>query len=292
MSAGLGCGTISTGRAITNLTGPTGDAICNAFSPDGRLLAVGSADHTVRLWELAAFKPFRVLTNDNTVQLISFSSDSRILVIAPQEADTIPAHESRTRALTGEPTFWDVNTGRKLPGVPQAGTECTAVACSHRGTDVALGYANGMVQLWDFKDYRKRAEFKKHSQSIWTVAFSGDDLRLASGGADGDVIVYDLAEPRASEAMKDHTSRVWSVAFAPDGKSLASGSADGTIKLWNVATHHVALTLRDQSEHLGAISSIAFSPDGNLLVDCGADDVRLWSAAPVTESSNAHASSQ
>jgi WD40 repeat protein len=90
---------VATGRVLHRVAGHAGDVNALAFSPDGRWLATGGADRTVRLWDLAAGAATRVLRGHlDRVQAVAFSPDGRRVA---------------SGATDGTLRLWDVDTGQE-----------------------------------------------------------------------------------------------------------------------------------------------------------------------------------
>jgi len=250
------------------LLGHTARVTSVAFSPDGKTLASGSSDHTVRLWDVATGRQIgRPLAGHlGAVSSVAFSPDGKTLA---------------SGSFDNTVRLWDVATGRQI-GRPLAGHlgAVSSVAFSPDGTTLASGCDNGTVRLWDVASRRQIGRLLVgHLVAVWSVAFSPDGTTLASGSDDGTVRLWDVATGRQiGRPLAGHLGAVFSVAFSPDGTTLASGNYDHTVRLWDVATRRQIGT--PLAGHLDWVDSVAFSPDGKTLAS-GSNDhtVRLWDVA-------------
>lgn len=294
----------------------TKDVMAVAYSPDGRWVASGSADTTIKIWEAETGRVRLTLKGHlGAVRCLAFSPDGRHLAsgasdntVKVWDAETgrlvtdFRKHDKEVESLAfsadgrrvgsrdvGSARVWDAETGRELIELATAfGGIRTAFSPDFRR--IAIGLKSGNVQVYDLETGRELFVTRRvrSISSTWdwanSVAYSPDGRRIVCGGMAGDLCVWD-AETGApvlalEEAHRNGMSGVV-VAFSPDGRRIASGAFDNIIKIRDTESGRELLTLKG---HHSAIVSLAFSPDGRRLVS-GSDDMtaKVWDLDPNRE---------
>jgi WD40 repeat protein/serine/threonine protein kinase len=244
--------------------GLTAEVLSVAFSPNGGLLAAGSKDQTVGLWDVASGAHIHPLVGHGAgVRSIAFSPDGKSLVSADYD---------------GSVRLWDLNASKEIRLFKgQRGAE-PRVAISPDGQLLAYcsGGQNHSIIVWQIASGEAIAVLKGHQKPVVSIAFSPDGKLLASGSWDATVRLWDAQNGEVRAQLQGHDGRVFAVAFSPDGKQLASGSEDKFIRLWDVATGKEVRRL----ECATIILTVAFSPDGKTLAaGCFEDTVHCWDLA-------------
>ena len=239
----------------TTLEGHTNLVKSISFSPDGRMLASGSHDSTVRLWNVRTGREVQSLWSD-VVNSISFSPDGRMLA---------SGHYDSTVRL------WDIRTGREVRKFIGHTDWFITVSFSPDGRTLASGGGGDLtVRLWDVLTGKQLQVLRGHTGWVNSVSFNPDGRTLASSGDEGTIYLWDVSTCQRLKTLAKQTRGVW---FSPDGRILASGSGGLNIHLWDTLTgNHQVLR-----GHTSWINSISFSPDGLTLVSVSDDrTVRLW----------------
>ncbi len=294
----------------TYLRGHAGSVRSVALSADGKILASGSADNTIILWNAITHQPLGLpLTGHaGSVWSVALSPDGKILASGSGD-NTVMLWDVTTRQPLGSPLrghtgsvvsvalsgdgrilasgsedgtiiLWDTVTRQPL-GSPLTGHAgpVRSVTLSADGKTLVSGGADKTILLWDVATRQSLGSpFIGHSGPVRSIALSSDGTMLASGSKDSTIIVWDVAtrQPIGSPFI-GHNGTVLSIALSADGKTLASGSGDNTIRLWDLTTHQPLgspLTV-----HTSAVFSVALSGDGKTLASGSEDStILLWDA--------------
>ena len=241
-----------------------------AFSPDGKILAAGTFDGTVQLWNVATRRQIGLPLASGTGEVLSvaFSPDGKILATGNSGDGTVrlwnvATHQQIGAPLTGrqntgyEPVafspdgkilastnpdgavrLWNVATHQELgsPLYPGGSSDLLeAVAFSPHGKILATGSYDGYLQLWDVATQR---EIGGRHRRLRFGCFGGVQPGRRHPGyrhPGGDHATVGRSHPAADRCpLTADSRRISSVAFSPDGKILATSSYAGTVRLWNV----------------------------------------------------------
>jgi hypothetical protein len=170
-----------------------GDVLSLAFSPDGKLFALGDSTGKVRILQIGDYQPLITLEGHTSwVWSVMFSSDGK--TIASGSADSTVK-------------IWNIHTGQVLFTLRGHLNQVCSVAFNSQGNFLASGSHDRSVRLWDVTTGQALQTLKGHTSDIWCVNFSPDGQILASGSQDCTIILWDIPKYR-TKACKRVQKRV------------------------------------------------------------------------------------
>ncbi len=231
-----------------------------AFSPDGTTIVAGLFDQTVQLWRVSDVKLLKTF-NGHTNWVWS-------VAFSPDGQSVASASNDGTIRI------WQVHEDAVPLVISRGAQSVRAIAFSPNGQLIAAGLSNGDIHLWRTSDGTLVQTMKGHTDWVRCLAFSPDGKLLATGGFDKTIRLWNVADGVLVHTLEGHTASVLSMAFSADGTLLASGSEDRTIHLWRVSD---GSQLQVFSGHTDFVFTVAFSPDGKMVASGSKDSsVRVW----------------
>jgi WD40 repeat protein len=248
-----------TGKLLRTFPGHKHIHMALAFSPDGRRLASGSYDGTVRVWDVEGGKELQNFRVEKEIAwAIAFSPDLRWAASGDQATRTIH--------------LWDLDTGKEWKPLPRGGGGGIRLAFSPDSRTLLEAGGIASLFLWDVASGERRATIRT-TNPAWSLAFAPDGRRLAVGvlvasrrmakaePSRGPVELFDLPTQTSLATLQGHDGSVYGVAFSPDGRTLVSASADTTALLWDVSSSHASRAALTAEQRAACWDDLAESAD-------------------------------
>jgi WD40 repeat protein len=291
---------VSSAKPVATLSANSGAVWSVAFAADGKSIAMGVEDGSVRIWDIASQSVTATLSAHRAnIWSMRYSPDGTMLATAGDdgfiklwqlpETEPIESFES-TNSVRGVAFAKDSHTlftcGKEggvrcwKMGFKKAAIEKTqhgavlAIALSPDNETVATAGSDKIVRLWNANTLSTKLLLEGHTGPIYGLAYSPDGTRLASSGWDKSVRIWNTASGQPVQTWTAHSGDVWSVAYSPDGTKLATGGSEGAVKIWDVTTGKLISTFLG---HENAVHTVAFNRDGTDVASGGRDGaVRIW----------------
>jgi WD40 repeat protein len=286
---------VATGRVIFS---PRSGGLSAAFSANGKLLAVGTPEGPVLVFDLGSGRRLHMLrgSGPDEITSIAFSSDGKRVLAASAYGKVRIWNERTGRLLrvlipggrvemayfnpggtlvataSGDAArLWRWRTGRQRAVLRHSGAVHSA-RFSHDGKLVVTA-GDTTARLWDAATGASVAVLRGHGDAVLDASFSRDDRLVVTASADTTARVWSIRPAEGQSVLVGHRKGVYDASFSPDGSRILTASGDGTARIWNVQTGSQVA----KSDRKIFVGDARYLPNGRSVVLGTAGAVEIWS---------------
>ncbi len=282
-----------------------GVVVSLAFNTDGRLLAVGTTENVVRLFNATSGGEVSAEVGQKSwVTSIAFSPDGRLGAFGSKDGavrlfdaasgrslNALTGHAGLVKSLAFSPdsrllasasfdgsVLVQPANGDAAPRTINGfAGKATGVAFAPDGRALLAASSDRSVRVFDTQTWSETRALRGPTDveaPSEVAAFSADAKSLATSNGDKTVQLRDLSTDNGTRVFESYSSGVYATAFSPDRRWFAAAGKDRTVRVWEIRTGRKVRTL---AGHAGWVTSLAFSPDSSLLASASLDGrVKLW----------------
>ena len=254
-----------------------------SYSPDGRRIASGSSDGTVRVWDAESSESLVVFRgHEDSVTSVSYSPDGRRVASGSEDCTV---------------RVWDAASGHELFTYREHVAAVTSVSYSPDGRRITSGSRDRTIRIWNAQGEDELVALKEFQYAIRSIVYSPDSSRIVCltghGGLLSSYCPFRYLDAENGAELGDFRAaafplhKIMSVAFGEDGQRIACGSSNGMIHvvdarttLWPKVRGYVLGRVRLLSGiSAAAVTCVSYCADGSHIA-CGYDDctVQVWDA--------------
>jgi len=238
-----------------------------AFSPDGKVLAIGSK-RTIRVYNINTDQfDFEYSISDETennvhIRSIAWTRNGTVLLCGGED-HVLYAFDVKNKAL--------------LKSFKASEGEVYQVQSSKQGSFFAAVTGDGKLTAWNSADFSLMFRISRDSSSQMIAAslsISEDDKYIAVGYTDQHISLVDVKLQKTVFETPAHTKGVFAVKFLSGINMLASASLDNSIIVWDIVFNNDTVSLKERytlNEHKDFVLSIDYDPKRMILLSGSKD---------------------
>ncbi|KAF7820574.1 angio-associated migratory cell protein [Senna tora] len=287
---------IGQGDWASELQGHKDSVSSLAFSYDGQLLASGSLDGIVQVWDASGIHKGTLEGPGGGIEWLRWHPRGHLLLAGAEDStvwmwnadrgaflNTFAGHGGSVTCgdftpdgkiiCTGSEDatlrIWNPKSGENLNvvrGHPYHTEGLTCMSISSSSTLALTGSKDGSVHVVNITTGKVISSLASHSDSIECVGFAPSDSWAAIGGLDQRLVVWDI-EHSLSRSTCDHEDGVTCLAWV-GAVHVATGCVDGIVRLWDSRSGECVRTFMGHSD---AIQSISVSANRDYIVSVSLD---------------------
>jgi WD40 repeat protein len=231
-----------------------------AWSPDGKVLAVGCDDFAVYLIDVETRRQVVLRGHTHHADQLGYSRCGRFVASG--------SHDKTVRV-------WNVADGRCLAVLPHD-LDTVKADWSADGRLVTCSY-DQKVRIWDPLRGTLLATLHGHAYDVDDVAWSPNCNFIASCGWDNRVIIFSGQDYRVVSRMEGGTHQVYAMACSPNGSGIYAGTTAGRVFHIPLPSPASEPVCKIASPHEGVITSLDVASNGAILASTSSDSTIVLS---------------
>ena len=278
-----------TGALMHTLEGHLAGISTITWSPDSKVLASGSDDKNIRLWDVITGRcfPTPLKGHHNYVYSLAFSPKGNMIVSGSYDEAVF---------------LWDVRTAHLMRSLPAHSDPVSGVDFVRDGTLIASCSSDGLIRIWDTGTGQcLKTLVHEDNASVTSVRFSPNGRFVLAATLDSSVRLWNYVEGRVVKTYQGHKNQKFSIGttfgtYTADPLSddsveddipqeqqqwafIACGSEDGKTVLWDVNSKTILQTLES---HEGVVLGTDVGMSDQTMITCGVDKtIRVWKRQPL-----------
>lgn len=248
------------GLLLRTLSGHTHSVASVAVTPDGSRAVSGSADCTIKVWDLDQGIEIRTLRgHTDGIGAIAVTPDGRRVISASHDHSLL---------------IWDLDRGIVLHSLTGHNQEVLAVALTPDGQVAISGSRDCSLKIWDLAQGRELRTLTGHTDAVTAITVTPDGRLAISASLDGSVRLWDLEQGKVLRSLGGHGDGAFALTMTEGGRCLVSGSGDGSLKMWDLTRGDLIDNFIGHKERVTGVAAI---PNRSQIISVSTDrTLKVW----------------